>query len=216
MPAEANAPPHPCIMHFDKGEAVTLIVGEEKQEMLVHANYISSNSDFFKTALKKEWTEGQTRTITLPVDDPKTVTHYLYFTYSGKLPSAHITTPAAKTLAGTNATNLARLYVFGGRLMDDVIRKAVFDEIIRISQVTMVYPGQPTVSIVYEGTPEGDPARKMLVNMYASVASRDWISTVYNPVFLFDLAQELLHKAENGVVPSYYREKELVASDYWT
>jgi hypothetical protein len=215
-PAVANAPPYPNIMQFNKGEAVMLIVGEEKHEMLVHANYLSSNSDFFKTALKKEWIEGQTRTITLPVDDPQTITHYLYFTYSGKLPSAHIATEAARKLAGTNTTDLARLYILGGRLLDDVIRKAVIEEFIRFAQATNSWPGWPAVSIIYDGTPEGDPARKLLVNMFANVAKSNWVSTKYDPVFLLELAQELLHKAEQGILPSFYRQQKLVASDYWT
>jgi hypothetical protein len=216
--AVADPPPHPQIMdiHFGKGETVTLVVGEEKYEMLVHANYISSNFEFIKTALKREWLEGQTRTITLPVDDPKTVTHYLYFTYSGRLPTTHIVGPITKDSTRTDKIDLARLYVLGGRLLDDVIRKALIQEMIRIPQLTRTYPGQSAVAIIYEGTPEGDPARKLLVNLYASEATKDWIHTAFNPIFLLDLARELLRKAEQGVAPKLYRQHDLVASDHWT
>jgi hypothetical protein len=58
-------------MIFDKDKAVTLVVGEEpgKYELLVHAGRIFANSEFFKTALKREWLEGQTRTINITADD---------------------------------------------------------------------------------------------------------------------------------------------------
>jgi hypothetical protein len=215
---EAKAPPHLNIMdmHFGKGEAVTLVVGEEEHEMLVHANYISSNSEFFKTALKQEWLEGQTRIITLPVDDPKTVTHYLYFTCSGKLSTTHMAAPVAKQSQTVNSADLARLYVLGGRLLDNFVRKAVIEELIRVSELTRIFPGQTVVSIIYGGTPEGDPARKLLVNMYANVARTSWTEAVYSPVFLFDLAQELLRKAEQEVSPKSYRNHKLLASNYWT
>jgi hypothetical protein len=214
--AVTDAPPQPYIMDFSKGEAVTIVVGEEKHEMLVHANCISSNSEFFKTALKKEWLEGQTRTITLPVDDPKTLRHYLYFTYSGKLPTTHIAVPIARELVRASTVDLARLYILGGRLLDDVVRKAVIEELIRIPQLTKTYPGQLAVSIIYEGTPEGDPARKLLVNTYAVNARSEWVHTGYNPVFLLDLAQEFLRKAEKDVSPQNFRKRKLMASDYWT
>jgi hypothetical protein len=195
---------------------VTLVVGEEKHEILVHANCISSNSEFFKTALKKEWLEGQTRTITMPVDDPKTLRHYLYFTYSGKLPTTHIAVSIVRELVRASTVDLARLYILGGRLLDDVVRKAVIEELIRIPQLTKTYPGQLAVSIIYEGTPEGDPARKLLVNTYAVNARSEWVHTGYNPVFLLDLAQEFLRKAEKDVSPQNFRKRKLMASDYWT
>lgn len=66
-------------INFDKGDSVTLIVGPEKHELLVHANYIVRSSKFFKTALKKEWREGQTRTISLPNDEYEPVTDYMRF-----------------------------------------------------------------------------------------------------------------------------------------
>jgi hypothetical protein len=37
--------------------------------LLVHAGRIFANSEFFKTALKREWLEGQTRTINITADD---------------------------------------------------------------------------------------------------------------------------------------------------
>lgn len=70
---------------------MTLVVGEEpwKYELLVHASRVSANSEFFKAALKREWLEGQARTINMPTDDWRTMTDYLNFTYSGKLPTTY-------------------------------------------------------------------------------------------------------------------------------
>lgn len=75
--------------HFDEEDSVTVIVGPMKRKMLVQVNYILRNSNFFKTALKKEWRKGQTRTITLPTDHEDTLRDYLNFKYSSKLPTSH-------------------------------------------------------------------------------------------------------------------------------
>jgi hypothetical protein len=72
--------------HFDKEDAITLLVGPEKRELLAHADYIAFSSDFFKAALKKEWLEGQTRTVPLPVESYEDMTTYLKYIYSAQLP----------------------------------------------------------------------------------------------------------------------------------
>lgn len=76
---------HDDAYRFDKDDSVTLIVGSGKEELLVHANYVARKSPFFKTALKREWREGQTRATELPEDDYETLTDYLHFIYSGNL-----------------------------------------------------------------------------------------------------------------------------------
>lgn len=123
--------------HFGEEDSVTLIVGPTKCKLLVHANYITRNSDFFKAALKKEWREGQTRTITLPTDREDTLRDYLNFTYSSKLPTSHhVTIQTLRSTFESIYEPLAQLYVLGVRLLDDTVRNAVMEEMIRVSQLT--------------------------------------------------------------------------------
>lgn len=189
-------------MQFGKDEAVTLIVGEEKHEMLVHANHISRNSEFFRAALKKEWLEGQTRIMTLPVDDPKTVTHYLNFTYNGRLPAepgeeGPIIDWATPTLLRTHKY-LAELYALGVRLLDDAVRNAVNKQILQIHRIWEIAPGEDSIDIIYKGTSERDPARRLMVDIYLSWANGDCLDKEADPAFLFDVAQELFRKLEEA------------------
>jgi hypothetical protein len=189
-------------MQFDKGEAVTLIVGVDKHEMLVHANHISRNSEFFRTALKKEWLEGQTRIITLPVDDPKTVTHYLNFTYNGRLPAepgeeGPIIDWATPTLLRTHKY-LTELYTLAVRLLDDAVRNAVNKQILQIHRIWEIAPGEDSIDIIYKGTSEGDPARRLMAVIYLSWASGDCLDKEADPAFLFDVAQVLFRKVEEA------------------
>jgi hypothetical protein len=196
-----TALPLPSNMHFDKGEAVTLIVGEEKQDMLVHACHISKNSEFFRTALKKEWLEGQTRTITLPVDDRKIVTQYLNFTYSGELPSGPGEEGSPRDWSTERLLrtykHLADLYTLGVRLLDDAVRNAVNKQFLQLQKILEVGPGEDSIDIIYKGTSEGDPARRLMVDIYLSWADRDCLDKEADPAFLFDVAQALFQKIED-------------------
>jgi hypothetical protein len=206
--ALATALPLPSNMHFDKGEAVTLIVGEEKQEMLVHACHISKNSEFFRTALRREWLEGQTRTITLPVDDPKTVTHYLNFTYSGELPSEPLETGCQETRIRCTHENLANLYSLGVRLLDNAVRNAATKRFLQIHEIAEDFPDQHSIDIIYQGTSEEDPARRLMVHMYLSRAGSGTLKREADPGFLFDVAQALFYEEAFDeyfdLQPSYY------------
>lgn len=102
---------------FDKANYVTLVVGSKKHDMLVHANILTQSSEFFQTALKKEWREGQTRTITMPDDDSETVAAYLNVLYRGKLPEQ----PEG---IYTAYRSCSKLYVLGTRLMDTAVQQA--------------------------------------------------------------------------------------------
>ena len=96
------------IFDFSSQDAVTLVVGAEQKELLVHGTYLTRESEFFKAALKKEWVEGQTRHITLPEEDPKIMCHYLTYVYHQKLSKSDIT-PAQEESTGQNYLILAHL-----------------------------------------------------------------------------------------------------------
>lgn len=205
---------------FDKTEAVTLIVGEEKHEMLIHANSISIYSSFFDDELEKECSEGM-HSINIPFGDRKTMAHYLEFAYGGyqpnALPSAFITSEMVEMFPnGVNKTvDLANLYALGVRLLNENLRNAVNGEFIRLSELG-IYPDRDTISIIYEGTDQGDSTRELMVDIYVGWAKRDWLDTEANPAFLLDLAKVSIRKAEQSLSPTTYRGDacELTDEDY--
>lgn len=72
-------------------DLVTLLIGPDEHKFVVHESCITRNSDFFTAAMKKEWTEGQTRIIKLPEEtNLETFAHYLNLAYHGKLPTEDI------------------------------------------------------------------------------------------------------------------------------
>ena len=206
--------------HFDKGDSVTLIVGPEKHELLVHANYIVRSSKFFKTALKKEWREGQTRKISLPTDDYETVTDYMRFIYSDKFPgpqTENLTQASTSHFAAQRFIPLAKLYVLGHRMMDDAVKKAVIRELHRIStqcHCGTCFPGCETVNIIYDGTMEGDPVRSLLIDIYLCHGRDNQLSSSHDSGFLLAVSRILLGKAQNKVLSDSYRGKLPYVGNY--
>lgn len=82
-------------------DLVTLLVGPEEHKLLVHKSCITRNSDFFKTAMKKEWTEGQSRIVKSPEEiNIERFVNYLNFAYHEKL-----LTEGIKTVADSGFTD---------------------------------------------------------------------------------------------------------------
>jgi hypothetical protein len=77
---------------FAQKDTVVLLVGPEEKSLVAHESHLQLNSDFFRTALKKEWAEGQTRVIKLPEDDTETMTNCLTFTHGSGLPTTTLKT----------------------------------------------------------------------------------------------------------------------------
>jgi hypothetical protein len=186
----------PAASNFDKGDSVTLIIGPEKQELLVHANYIERTSEFFRTALKKEWLKGQTRTISLPIDKYETMTTYLRFVCGAQIPiefDFHQPrgTPIADRLHACEAAyvSYAKLYVVGSRLMDKTFKNAVVTKMFDLfddcyGELSL---GPDPVNMIYNGTRRADPARLLVVDM--QMEHSGFLSSEFDSRFLLDLAQ---------------------------
>jgi hypothetical protein len=201
--------------HFDKGDSVTLIVGPERHELLVHANYIARNSEFFEAALRKEWREGRIRTISMPADDYETMTTYLRFVYGAQLPSkmdlpssSICRTPTADELEGSQSayTSFTKLYILGCRLMDKTFQEAAIAKMLDTFHAcyscfhyeSLFNPGPISVNKIYEETLETDPVRRLLVDMHMKHPQD--LSSEYNPGFLLDVAQVFSKKARSSPV----------------
>lgn len=207
--------------------SITLWVGLDQIEMLVHSRYISSRSEFFKAALRGEWKEGQTRTIKLPEEHPKNVAIYLDFTYTRALPTSHITPLFLKehdvneTFMNYAYAVLVELYLLGDRILDCGIQNAVVEEIIRLASLKFDNPGAnhfPSaycVDKIYNGTMPGSPLRRLLVDMHVSYGASAWLDEqAYSSTYLNDLARALIAKAEEKQTPTKFRMLAPKAQNY--
>lgn len=212
------------IFDFSSQDAVTLVVGAEQEEMLVHGTYLSRNSEFFKAALKKEWVEGQTRLIKLPEESPDVMKHYLTYVYHDKLKVSD-TTPTELMHYYDQYSTLADLYMYGERFLNRALQHAVIENIIRLTATTRAdtkdlgktyycFPAGPLINKLYNGTPAGSPGRRLLVDLYVRNGLKQSMTLELEPQFILDAASALYDSIEAQDEGVNVRSKVLNAEDY--
>lgn len=101
---------------------------------------------------------------------------------------------------------LVNSYVFGEKIQDESFRDAVIDSMI-VSINTLGkekkswYPSGSAVDRAYEGTPEGKPLRKLMVDIYAHRGKPTIARLVQEYQILKDLAGELFVGREDYLHP---------------
>jgi hypothetical protein len=70
----------------------------------------------------------------------------------------------------------ATFYVFAEKILDQAYKRAILATIAAVQRDAPDFPCAEAFAIIYEGTPEGSPARRLLVDMYAYGAddAADW------------------------------------------
>jgi hypothetical protein len=190
-----------------EGAITTLAVGEEGVEYKVRETLLSERSEFFASASKAEWKEGQEHRVPLPDDTPPIVDLYVQWIYSGKILSRK--TPVEEVGADEEECKnesafdlLIGGFVFGEKIQDGNFKDAVLDALVHTvttpnEKGVCWYPTKSWVDQAYMGTPEGSPIRRLLVDMYTYHGKADWLDGQKNVNFLADLAGCLLTKRRN-------------------
>lgn len=168
--AETKATPAEPLFSFRKDDLVTILVGPGEEEFAVHEHVVTRSSEFFKAAMKKEWTEGQARIIKLPEETHvQNFIHYLNFTYREQLHTEHIKAGDAYG-PGCPMSDLVRLYVLDERMLDTAAQNAVISEMIRLTTIRWNdgqrrFPHSALVTLIYNESPTGSSMRRLMVDM---------------------------------------------------
>lgn len=207
------------VCDFSQEDTVTLIVGWQEKELVVHGAYLIRDSDYFKAALKKEWTEGQSRTTELPEEEPEIMSHYLAYVYDKELSTKQKSLDEMPEV--WDCYNLlASLYVYGEKFLNPSIQQAVIREIFRLLSVrdngnSKFRPYEQHVNTIYRGTPERSPARRLMVDLYLYQNGKYWVGTGFEPAFLADLAQALYAMCGSLKDDDVVAERGLQPEDYF-
>jgi hypothetical protein len=164
--------------------------------------------------------EGQTRIIKLPEDDLQTVTDYLTFTYSHDLPTSKVIKGSPQATVDERES-LAKLYVLGERALDKCIRNAVVSEIVRISATPdengrSGFMHTAASNVIFDGTPDGSPIRKLIVDTYVSRGNESWLqSDADHHALILEFARALLEKVISRQPYEEFRVNNIKAEDYF-
>lgn len=205
---------------FNQEKTVTRLVGPDKKALMVHEFQLAS-SEFFKAAVKKDWAEVQTRTVSFPDDDPDDFGYYLDWIYFGNLPTSIYDEYEVCPDGDKNEAweLLARLYVLGEHLLDTPFRNALVIEMIRLTFLKddggyADLPGTIPVNIIYAGTPEHSPARRLFLDMSVRYGGAHWHTRALNQEFLFDFMKAVYGELSKRGSSSVWRGTALRAEDY--
>ena len=195
-PAEAMASVSSA--DFSREGTVTLLVGHSEQELQAYSSDLVRESQFFAAAIKTEWVEGQTRTIKLPEEDPAAIAHYLKYLYTGKFFTEDITGTVGDGIESCFQL-LSKLYVSGERFIHPKFQNVVLKEIIRLTRLPdedrmYWYPTGEDVNIVYRGTSQGSPGRRLMVDLHVVMGAKEWMDDELEVEFVTDVAKSLYEK----------------------
>lgn len=187
------------VHRFD--DLVHVEVGTDKNSKTyaIYSSTLTTRSLFFRKALSGPWKEAEERVVHLPEDNVKTFGLYLHYIYNNEF--ACISNPSDNQYSKTERVTLAQLYVLCEKLQDpkskNCIIKASSDSICKIrSNGNWNIPESAVIEILYKGTFQGAPVRRMLVDIFAqgvpsNFATADWTNK-YPGEFLQDLAVSLM------------------------
>lgn len=209
---------------YTQDNLVTLLVGPTREKLVVHGHCLTRSSEFFQAALKKEWKEGQTRTIKLPESKTGEVEQYLDFVYEGLLVS-HLIQTGNDLKEADSQMALCRLYTFAERVLDTPLRNAIVEEQLRLLSLedddrSCWCPSWGSAAAIYEGTPASSPMRRFVLDVIVTRGRAQWIDDdeglpVCPRELLTDVVREFIKKAQEQVGPKDFRHRALKAEDYF-
>ncbi|KAF1973566.1 hypothetical protein BU23DRAFT_132900 [Bimuria novae-zelandiae CBS 107.79] len=142
----------------------------EPRQFYVPRDLLRASSKFFQAATKCEWdaSRDDKHTISI-VSDGDAFNSYVHWLYLGTIPRvAEDDVPL-----GFDTPFLATLYVLGEQLKDAVFKNAVLETIVHMALTNLVIPSGEAVRVIYRGTSEGSPARRLIAD-FCSYMATDW------------------------------------------
>ena len=167
---------------------MTIRVGKEPnhKDFIAHESFLTSRSEFFRRAMNGKWAEADSRVVKLPDDKPEAFALYLNFIYTGQLNTMRKSKEELALLAEdafviyitSEFQDIFRLYVLAEKLQDVSAKNAAITAAAEVTQLKSVtkswtVPPLSTANHVYEGTPEGSPARRFLADMWGTLPLSD-------------------------------------------
>lgn len=194
---------------------ITIRVGPENdfKDFVAHESFLKARSEFFRRALSGAWEESRSRIVKLPEDEPDIVALYLNLVYTKKLTiirgseedTGELELDEFKSEFASKVHAefyyMFAVYVLAEKLQDGTAKNevmtAAFERLerkkLRNGTLVQALPSRSTVEMVYAGTPENSPARRLMVALWGNVdmttlaqafnsTMADWVS---------DLAKEV-------------------------
>ncbi|KAK0257083.1 hypothetical protein LTS09_007988 [Friedmanniomyces endolithicus] len=118
--------------------------GDAKQSFYVHGEWLTTYSEFFAAAMRKEWKEGQERVVPLPEDEPEIFKILASFLYTGIINSVKADDRDGDEGKDREYQRLMFAWFLGNKLLCIAFQNAVIDALI---EKLMENPGHPPLDL---------------------------------------------------------------------
>ncbi|TKX26688.1 BTB/POZ domain-containing protein 10 [Elsinoe australis] len=114
--------------HIVFGDLVTIIVRSDNDETRynIHKTILTRESEYFRTALKSSWLEGQANVVVLDDIEPEVFAHSVHWMYNNTKLTLH---PTAYSLPDIQPSLCAKLYVLADRLGVSNLMPCIVDKL---------------------------------------------------------------------------------------
>jgi hypothetical protein len=178
---------------------LTIQVGKvpHNKSFVAHESFLTSRSEFFRCAMNGNWTESESRVVELPEGAPDVFAIYLDYAYTGQLTTMRKSKEELALLSPeifiksieNEYFDLFQLYVLAEKLQDVAAKNATLTAAIDISSMGSAMglcrmPELCVVDVIYDGTTEGSPARRLVTDLYSTLSIK----------YFLELDTETLHK----------------------
>lgn len=144
---------------YDYNEIITVLVGENEQQFIVHKNTICDKSKFFEAACSSgRWKEGKEKLVRLPEVDPEAFRVYVHWVYTGKV-SPEVEWGHADLNCAEKQVTYTEAYIIGDVLDDNDLRKHVIDTMIEKTSAWADLLPCTSLRRIWEATPTASPLR---------------------------------------------------------
>ncbi|KAK5717563.1 hypothetical protein LTR17_016006 [Elasticomyces elasticus] len=137
---------------YDFTEHLRVLVGEAKQEFMVHKDLITTRSPFFKAAAAARWNSDPAKDIELPDDKPAVFASYLQCLYMGPVL--------------TEVRSLVDLYVLADKLGDLTSMNAAVDCIVQFYENHKCVPANWATKYIFRSTVAGSQLRQLVTDYW--------------------------------------------------
>jgi len=130
------------------------------------------------------------KNITLDATDSQALALYIQHLYFARLPTK---SNVNNSDSSSEYSLLVKLYVLGTELQDKIAKNAAVDALFAKAHEDTELPSAEHISIIYSGTKGPCPARKLMVDIYISMATNTSMQDqTFPPEFMVDLAMSLV------------------------
>jgi hypothetical protein len=198
---------------FDASAMLTVRVGkgQKRKDFTAHESFLTSSSEFFRRAMNGSWKEAKTRVIHLSDDNPNIFGLYLNFVYTGELTTTRTQQEESSGVDfNTWALQIQQeygdlfcIYVLAEKLQDISAKNATMRAAISVTQTVHPDTGQwlspslRTANIVYQGTPENNHGRRLVMEICSGLSLNDIIPAIKGYELHQDLVRDLASTLEN-------------------